>query len=71
MPDPWPLIWFYFGLCLCAYASLIVLELIEDRRDEKTRLAESADQQHSWVLAGDPRGTYGEHYKPLKEVENV
>jgi endonuclease/exonuclease/phosphatase (EEP) superfamily protein YafD len=22
-------------------------------------IAERADQQHAWVLAGDPRGTYG------------
>ena len=26
---------------------------------ERRRLAALADQQHAWVLAGDPRGTYG------------
>jgi hypothetical protein len=31
---------------------------------EDERLAEvaaRADQQHAWVLAGDPRGAYGDH----------
>jgi len=23
-------------------------------------VAKRADQQHAWVIAGDPRGTYGE-----------
>ena len=29
----------------------------EERR--LTAIAARADQQHAWVLAGDPRGTYG------------
>ncbi len=27
---------------------------------EQKAIAKRADQQHAWVLAGDPRGTYGE-----------
>jgi len=26
---------------------------------EQRAIAKRADQQHAWVLAGDPRGTYG------------
>jgi hypothetical protein len=26
---------------------------------EQAAIAARADQQHAWVLAGDPRGTYG------------
>jgi hypothetical protein len=28
-------------------------------RDRLAAIAARADQQHAWVLAGDPRGTYG------------
>jgi uncharacterized membrane protein len=28
-------------------------------RDRLAGIAARADQQHAWVLAGDPRGTYG------------
>lgn len=28
---------------------------------EHAAIAARADQQHAWVLAGDPRGTYGRH----------
>jgi hypothetical protein len=28
-------------------------------RDRVAGIAARADQQHAWVLAGDPRGTYG------------
>jgi hypothetical protein len=29
---------------------------------ERTAIAARADQQHAWVLAGDPRGTFGENF---------
>jgi hypothetical protein len=28
-------------------------------RDRLAAIAARADQQHAWVMAGDPRGTYG------------
>lgn len=31
----------------------------EQRRKHLATIAARADQQHAWVLAGDPRGTYG------------
>ena len=33
--------------------------LAADREAENRRIAASADQQHAWVMQGDPRGTYG------------
>jgi hypothetical protein len=30
------------------------------RSNRRTLLARRADQQHEWVKAGDPRGTYGD-----------
>jgi hypothetical protein len=29
------------------------------RAAEQAAIAARADQQHAWVMAGDPRGTYG------------
>lgn len=31
----------------------------ERRRHHLASITERADQQHAWVLAGDPRGTHG------------
>jgi uncharacterized membrane protein YdjX (TVP38/TMEM64 family) len=30
---------------------------------EQKAIAKRADQQHAWVMAGDPRGTYGEGFR--------
>lgn len=35
----------------------------EQRQDRLAAIAARADQQHAWVMAGDPRGTYG--WRPL------
>jgi hypothetical protein len=32
-------------------------------RQRFAEIAARADQQHQWVLAGDPRGTYGDKYR--------
>src|ERR1700682_5670628 len=32
---------------------------VEAWKAEQHAIANRADQQHAWVLAGDPRGTYG------------
>ncbi|AFL48013.1 hypothetical protein AVANI_49 [Mycobacterium phage Avani] len=34
------------------------------RRAEVLAVVARADRQHAWVLAGDPRGVFGE-YKPV------
>jgi hypothetical protein len=71
----WFLTWLFLSIGVCFYFIFTALEHITEKRCEKlyqkTRLAQTADQQHAWVLAGDPRGTYGEHYKSLGEFDHV
>ena len=48
---------------LLYFVWLVVLELRINTADDAARraaLIARADQQHAWVMAGDPRGTYGE-----------
>jgi hypothetical protein len=45
----------YFGRALW----LAERRLAADREAEHRRIAQRADQQHAWVMQGDPRGTYG------------
>jgi hypothetical protein len=34
---------------------------IDAREDARIAIADRADRQHAWILAGDDRGIYGEH----------
>ena len=37
-----------------------------DREEKRDALVARADQQHTWVLAGDDRGIYGDY--PPKQI---
>lgn len=55
--------WIALGGVLLLAVHLVVTSLDEGRA-RKAALAARADQQHRWVMAGDPRGIYG-LYTPL------
>ena len=71
------IIWLWKWLLLVAVVAIIMVilyramqraQLERSRRAEGARhLCERADQQHQWVKAGDPRGTYG----PTGSVEDL
>lgn len=69
--------WWLIALVVCAVVCAVVVwkrapgwcqVWAEQRVAEGKRVAaiqQRAEQQHAWVLAGDPRGTYGQY--PPKE----
>ena len=60
----WPVIVGAIGLIVAVYWSRRAVDRHAERAEaERRRLAglvNRADQQHNWVMQGDPRGTYGE-----------
>jgi hypothetical protein len=60
----------YFGWIILAAAAVLAVYgvmhvvaaavvAIEDERARQRALVSRCDQQHAWVMQGDPRGTYG------------
>jgi hypothetical protein len=48
-----------FGLLL--WLAFYAARRVDARENARLAIAARADRQHAWVLAGDDRGTYGEH----------
>ena len=64
-----------FVLLLVAIAVLLVgllwlalyaVRRVDDREEKCDALVARADQQHTWILAGDDRGIYGDY--PPKQI---
>lgn len=55
--------WFLFWqatLASVGIAFVVPLDHAQARARERERLRAAADRQHAWVLAGDPRGIWGD-----------
>lgn len=63
--------WLLIGGMLLCFVISMVGDTVREKRQRVRRhcegIAERADQQHNWVMSGDPRGTYGPDHKPLEE----
>lgn len=57
-------LWWLLAAASLAAAALWLRDRIDAFRTEWAAIAARADQQHAWVLAGDPRGTYGAAVEP-------
>jgi hypothetical protein len=70
----WPLIVGVIGAIVAAYWGRRFADRHAERVEaERRRLAgivARADQQHAWVLAGDPRGTYVDEIARAKPLFN-
>lgn len=53
------LLWWLLAAAVLAAAGHLLYRQAQARVAEHAAIAARADQQHAWVLAGDPRGTYG------------
>jgi hypothetical protein len=56
----------FLGVYFWQIVAIAALVLVVWARDERAAaLIARADQQHTWALGGDLRGTFGESYQPL------
>ncbi|QFS91531.1 hypothetical protein FIV07_12250 [Mycobacterium sp. THAF192] len=53
------LLWWLLAAASLAAAAHWLHQQARTQNAEHAAIAARADQQHAWVLAGDPRGTYG------------
>jgi hypothetical protein len=60
----WPWLLGAAAIALLAYWMRSLIGLAQaaaaERRAYRAAIIARADQQHNWVMAGDPRGTFGE-----------
>jgi hypothetical protein len=46
---------------LLTWGAFALARMLERRHEARATLLAHAEQQHSWVMAGDDRGTYGSY----------